>query len=120
MKQMNSNDLPDRAFLIPLLVRGLLLWLLFRTCFAFLAWLVEGAQQSINVAARAVISPMPANAALWMLLIITALGMLELRRRNEHLLLANFGVRAWVLALLCAVPAVAGELLIIWRHPAAA
>ena len=112
--------LPDRAFLIPLLLRGVLLWLLFRTCFAFLAWLIEGAQQPIGVAARAVISPMPPGAALWLLLILTALGMLELRRRNEHLLLANFGVRTWVLALLCAAPAIAGELLILWRHPAAA
>lgn len=112
--------LPDRAFLIPLLIRGLLLWLLFRIGFAFLAWLIEGAQQPIEEAARAVMSPMPASAALWLLLILTAVGMLELRRRNELLLLANFGVRTWTLAALCAAPAAAGELLILWRHLAAA
>jgi hypothetical protein len=112
--------IPDRTFLIPLLLRGLVLWLLLRACFAVLAWLLDGAEGSIAMPARAVLGPLPANAALWLLLIATALGMLDLRRRNEHLLLANFGVHSWVLALLCGTPVVAGELVIFWRHAAQA
>lgn len=112
--------IPDRTFLIPLLLRGLFLWLLLRACFAVLAWLLEGAEGSIAVAARAALGPLPVSAALWLLLLVTALGMLDLRRRNEHLLLANFGVRAWVVALLCAAPMLVGELVILWRHAAQA
>lgn len=113
-------SLPDRAFLIPLLSRGALLWVLLRACFTVMAWLLEGGKGSIAVPARAIFGPIPGGTALWLLLIIVAVGMLDLRRRNEHLLLANFGVRAWVVALLCAAPMFAGELVILWRHAAPA
>lgn len=100
--------MPDRAFLIPLLVRGAFLWLVLRAVFAFIAMLIEGAPQPIVV---------PGQAALWLVLIVAVLGMIELRRRNQLLLLANLGVRRWVLALLCAAPAILGELAIVWGQP---
>ncbi|HEU4800644.1 MAG TPA: hypothetical protein VFS94_08430 [Gemmatimonadales bacterium] len=101
-------SLPGREFLIPLLVRGLFVWLVLRAVLAFIAMLIEGAPQPIVV---------PGRAALWLVLIVTAVGILELRRRNETLLLANLGVRRWLLALLCAAPAIVGELAIFWGQP---
>ncbi len=108
------------VFLIPLLLRGLFVWLLLRAGFSFLAWLISGAEEPIVVPLSGLFGPVPWQAALWLVLVVTAAGMLELRRRNEHLLFANFGVRQWVLALLCAMPAAIGEMVIMWGLPAPA
>lgn len=102
------SSVPDRTFLIPLLVRGAFLWLVLRAGFAYIAMLIEGAPQPVVV---------PGPAALWLVLIVAALGMIELRRRHQLLLLANLGVRRWVLALCCAAPAILGELAIVWGQP---
>lgn len=42
-------------------------------------------------------------------LLVGFLGLLEARRRNEHVLLANFGVPRASLAVLCVLPAITAE-----------
>jgi hypothetical protein len=92
--------LPDRRFAIALLQRALYLWLGTRLLVA----LVGGG----GVAGRGLVSPTPgATGAIVLLAVFFSL--LDARRRNEHLLLANFGVSETVLAGLCALPALIGE-----------
>jgi len=92
--------LPERRFTIALLRRALYLWLGTRLLVA----LVGGG----GVAGRGLVS-----LTLWatgvVVLLAVFFSLLEARRRNEHLLLANFGVPETVLAGLCALPALMAE-----------
>jgi hypothetical protein len=45
-------------------------------------------------------------------LVVGALGLIEIRRRNEHLLLANLGFRQRTLAVIAGLPAFVGEVAI--------
>ena len=95
--------LPDWTFTRPLLVRGALIWASARACLAFVTWAGSGFTGPFSPAVTA-------KAAIWTAAVVGILGVLELRRRNEHLLLANFGIRQGTLAVLATVPAILGEL----------
>jgi len=95
--------MPDWTFTRPLLGRGALIWGSARACLAFVNWAVSGFTGPFSLA----VTP---KAAVWTAAVVGLLGVLELRRRNEHLLLANLGVRQRTLAALATVPAILGEL----------
>ena len=96
---------PDRVFARPLLIRGTLLWAGARGCLALITWLVAGMEGPVT-------PQVTVEAAAWIIIVVGALGLLEARRRNEHLLLANLGIYQRTLGLLAAVPALAGEVVI--------
>jgi hypothetical protein len=52
-----------------------------------------------------------------LVLIVGFLGLLEARRRNEHILLANFGVPQWSLTMLSGLPSLVAELLVQLATP---
>lgn len=95
--------LPDRRFTIALLQRALYLWLGTRLLVA----LVGGG----GVAERGLVSLTPRATGLVVLLVVF-LSLLETRRRNEHLLLANFGVSEASLAGVSVLPALVAEIAI--------
>ena len=97
--------LPDRIFAQPLLVRGALLWAGVRSAMALIAWLMAGMEGAPTL-------EVTVKAAAWIVLVVGGLGILELRRRNEHLLLANLGIYQRTLGLLAAAPALLGEIAI--------
>lgn len=96
---------PDPVFTRPLLARGLLIWGASRACLAVVVWLMSGLEDPLTFA----VTP---KAAAWIALVTAAVGWLELRRRHEHLLLANLGIRQPMLVLLAAAPAVLGEVMV--------
>ena len=102
---MRSFALPERTFAVPILVRGLTIWASARTALALGSWLMAGRSESLTLA-------ITRGAAAWIVLVSGALGVLEMRRRNEHLLLANLTVPQPTLAAFAALPALVGELLI--------
>jgi hypothetical protein len=94
--------LPDRIFTLALLRRALYLWVGVR--------LLTGlAGSGIS---RSGLLPLPPRATVLLVLIVGLLGILEMRRRNEHLLLANFGVSQALLAVLCLLPPLIAETLV--------
>ena len=95
--------LPDRVFTQPLLGRGAWIWATLRLGIALGAWLMSGLSEPFSLAVTG-------GAAAWIAMVATVLGVVELRRRNEHLLLANLGFGPRALAALAAVPAVLGEI----------
>jgi len=97
--------IPDRVFTRPLLVRGLLIWGASRACLAVVVWLMSGLEDPLTFAVTA-------KAAIWIAVVAGVLGWLELRRRHEHLLLANLGVRERTLGLLAAAPGLLGEFVV--------
>ena len=62
--------------------------------------------------------PVTPGAAVWLTVIVGSLGLLEGRRRNEHILLANLGVGQPLLAAIAALPAALAELVLAWSFPA--
>ena len=92
--------LPDRRFAIALLRRALYLWLGTRLLVA----LVGGGE----VEGHGLVSLTPVATGVVVLLAVF-FCLLDARRRNEHLLLANFGVSETVLGGLCALPALIAE-----------
>lgn len=96
----SSMRLPDRRFASALLRRALYLWFGTRLLVA----LAGGG----GVAGRGLVSLTPMATGVVVLLAVL-FSLLEARRRNEHLLLANFGVSETVLAGLCALPALIAE-----------
>ena len=87
---------PVRTFVIALLRRGAILWLLVRLMF-------------FAVSGRSSVSLLP-TTALALALVVGAFGLLDARRRNEHRFLANLGVSQIVIAMLSTIPALVGEL----------
>ncbi|HYC31878.1 MAG TPA: hypothetical protein VEB59_06275 [Gemmatimonadales bacterium] len=92
--------LPDRRFTAALLRRAMYLWLGTRLLVA----LAGGG----GVAGRGLAS-LPPGATGFVVLLAAFLALLEARRRNEHLLLANFGVPEAGLAGLSVLPPLIGE-----------
>lgn len=93
--------LPDRLFTLALLRRALYLWVGVRLLLALAGGGGAGAHGLL---------PLPPGATALVVLIVGLLGLLEARRRNEHALLANFGVAPWSLAGLSTLPSFMAEL----------
>ena len=93
---------PDRLFTVSLLGRGLLFW--------------AGTRLLLALGGGGVAGTHPASLGVSGTLLLVAtvglLGILEARRRNEHILLANFGTSPALLGTLCAAPAGLAELLV--------
>ncbi|MGE5925725.1 MAG: hypothetical protein ACM357_00095 [Gemmatimonadota bacterium] len=102
---MRLPALPDRTFAIPVLGRGLTIWAAARAALALASWLMAGRAEPLTLAVTR-------GASAWVVLVAGVLGLLEIRRRNEHLLLANLGVSQPTLAALAGIPALIGELVI--------
>ena len=101
---MSVLRVPDRTFTIPILVRGTIVWGSLRAALALATWLMTGLERpTLEVTV---------GAAAWGTLVVGALGLLEIRRRNEHMLLANLGYGQGLLAAVAAVPALIGEIAI--------
>ena len=98
-------SLPDRVFLRPLLLRAAVLWVSVRVVLGVAVWLRGGMSAPFSLRVS-----LP--AACWVVLIIAGLNLLESRRRNEDLLLANLGTPAWALFLLSGLPPALAELLV--------
>jgi hypothetical protein len=92
--------LPDRRFTVALLRRALFLWIGVR--------LIVAVAGGGGVSDRG-LRPLTSGATWLVVLLVGFLGLLEARRRNEHLLLANFGVPEASLAGLSLLPAILGE-----------
>ena len=92
---------PDRVFTLALLRRALFLWVGVRLLVAF-----GGGGGAGPYGLR----PLPLRTTGLLVLIVGFLGLLEARRRNEHILLANFGVPQSTLAGLSALPPVLAEI----------
>lgn len=92
--------LPERLFAVALLRRALYLWIGVRLLVA----LAGGG----GAASRGLL-PLPLRATGLVVLLVAFLSLLEARRRNEHVLLANFGVPQTSLAALSALPAIMAE-----------
>jgi hypothetical protein len=92
--------LPDRRFTMALLRRALYFWIGVRLLVA----LAGG-----GGAADRGLLPLTPRATGLIVLLAGFLGLLEARRRNEHLLLANFGVPQTVLGGLSVLPAMIAE-----------
>jgi hypothetical protein len=94
---------PDRRFTTALLRRAVFLWLGVRLLVA----LAGGG----GVGGRGLVPLAPRGAGL-VVLLVGFLGLLEARRRNEHVLLANFGVPQGRLAGLSVLPALIAETMV--------
>ena len=90
---------------MPILWRSLTIWAAARAALALLGWLMSDGADPITLAVTR-------GASAWIVLVVGALGLLEIRRRNEHLLLANLAIPQATLAALAAAPALIGELVI--------
>ncbi|HEX6090126.1 MAG TPA: hypothetical protein VFZ13_08200 [Gemmatimonadales bacterium] len=102
---MNVLPVPDRLFTVPIILRGSFIWGCLRAALALLPWFMSGFEERFTVAVTV-------GAAAWIVLVVAALGLLDIRRRNEHLLLANLGFRQRTLAILAGLPAFVGEVAI--------
>ncbi len=96
--------LPDRRFTMAVLRRALYLWI--------------GARLLVALAggggvAGSTLVPLAPRATGLVVLLAGFLGLLEMRRRNEHLLLANFGVPEAALAGLAVLPGLLAET-VVW------
>jgi hypothetical protein len=96
--------LPDRRFTVALLRRALYLWIGVR----LLVVLGGG-----GGAAEHGLLPLTPQTTTLVVLLVGFLGLLEARRRNEHVLLANFGVPQAGIAGLSVVPAIVAET-VVW------
>jgi len=92
--------LPERLFAVALLRRALYLWIGVRLLVA----LAGGG----GAASRGLV-PLTLRATGLVVLLVGFLGLLEARRRNEHVLLANFGTPQASLAGLSVLPAIMAE-----------
>lgn len=107
---MNVVAIPDRIFTIPILVRGVLLWASTRAVLALVPRLMTGFEEPFSL-------EVTNGAAAWIIGVVAALGLVEMRRRNEHLLLANLGIREATLGVIAALPALLGEVVIAFVVP---
>lgn len=87
---------PPKVFLLPILTRGAFIWLAARiTVGAFIAMLYEGSVIRIAIV-----------GSVWLAGIAGFLNWLDVRRRQEYLLLGNLGVSAIATFVWSALPAV--------------
>lgn len=96
---------PDRLFTVPILSRGALMWACTRSALMLVGWLMAGGDEPPTI-------EVTRNAAAWLIGLTGVLGVIEIRRRNEHLLLANLGSGQPVLAAIAAAPALVAEIVI--------
>ena len=92
--------LPGRPFAGALIRRSAVFWAGCRLLVPLVVAVGGG-----TLTARDITRPLPALVP-----IVGCLGLLEARRRNEHIFLANLGVPQPAIALVSAAPAVAAEL----------
>lgn len=102
---MRLPAFPDRTFAFPVLGRSLTIWAAARAALVLLGWLMADRAEPLTLAVTR-------GASAWVVLVVGALGLLEIRRRNEHLLLANLAIPQPTLAALAAAPALIGEVVI--------
>jgi hypothetical protein len=102
---MRIRALPDRLLTIPILARGFIIWASARAALALATWLMSGKSEPLTLAVTR-------GASVWIVLLVAALGLIEIRRRNAHLFLANLGVSQPTLAAIAATPALLGEITI--------
>jgi hypothetical protein len=96
---------PDPLVTRALLRRGAFLWVGTRVLFGFASLLTAGVFGSPSIG----VAP---HTAIGLACLVGVLGLLEARRRNEHLFLANLGVSQWPIWLISVLPALLGECLI--------
>ena len=96
--------MPHAVIALPFIVRGLPLWLFVRVAF-LLVVLFNGED------AASLMEWQP-GTALGLLLLTVILGVVDVRRRRERVLLGNLGVSDLQLASFFALSAVMGELLL--------
>jgi hypothetical protein len=94
---------PDRRFTTALLRRAVFLWFGVRLLVALAGGGGVGGHGLL---------PLAPQAAGLVVLLVGFLGVLEARRRNEHLLLANFGVPEGSLGGLSVLPAIIAETIV--------
>lgn len=94
--------LPDPVVTRRLLVRAAVLWFGTRVLFGFAGLLAAGVLGPPSI----VVAP---HTAIAIACVVGALGVLDVRRRHEHLLLANLGVSQWPVWTLSMVPALIAE-----------
>lgn len=95
--------LPDRRFSVAVLQRALCFWIIVRVLVA-----LAGGGGTAGGGLR----PLTPGATALVVLLVGFLGLLETRRRNEHMLQANFGVPESVLTGLSLLPAITAEFLV--------
>lgn len=98
---------PPRAFLLPLVIRGVIIWAGMRAVLA------------LGIAMLDASAPfrLPPGVAGAVALVAAVLSWLEVRRRREHLLLGNLGISHPTLFLAGLLPAVLMEsLLLLAEH----
>ncbi len=101
------TPLPERALTFMILRRGVILWLLVRLMLMLLALAVAG---GLTTAIPLTLSPV---TAIGIVVIVTALGLVESRRVNESALLSNLGISPLVRMLLALTPALLGEVVVV-------
>jgi hypothetical protein len=90
---------PPRPFLVPLLIRGAIVWLATRvTIGIFIAIFHDGPVLRLSPA-----------GALWLVMLVGSVTWIETRRRHEDLLLGNLGVASRVVFAFGLLPALALE-----------
>jgi hypothetical protein len=105
-----AAGLPGRHLTIVLLWRGAILWLLGHAAVGVGAVVVPGASVQAGLhSLGGVGSPL-------LIAVVVALGLMEVARLNEDRFLANLGVSSVVTALLLAVPALLGEIVLGVLH----
>jgi hypothetical protein len=97
--------LPDRVFARAILVRAAVVWVLAHVIGVAAPWLARGMAERFEPGVTH-------GSALWIVLVVVTICLLDARRRGERLFLANLGVPERGIALLAALPAIAGELLV--------
>lgn len=88
-----------RTILKAYLRRGATMWLMMRLCVS--AVLLFGREDPLHVAPSTVLMLIAATAGL---------TLIDMRRRNERMLIGNLGYRPSVLSAIAVVPAAAGEI----------
>jgi hypothetical protein len=97
--------LPDPLFARLFLRRAIFIWLGTRILFEVAGFLVADVLGPPSL----FVSP---STAIALSCLVGALGVLDARRRNEHLLLADLGVSQWPIWMISALPALMVEALI--------
>ena len=96
---------PDPRLATVLAWRALLVWGMLRSALALVAWLHDGMMAPPGFG----ITPW---AAAWLVAVVTALMLLDLRRRGELVLHANLGIGPAALAAVASLPPLLAELVV--------
>lgn len=106
--------LPVRPFTGALLVRAAALWMLVRVVFALGA---AGLNQSLSHPELSDATDLALVTVVGIIVLTATLGLIDVRRRREHVLLANLGVGQAALGTLMLVPPVLLEVLMALATP---